>query len=188
MSIPRRLPILAVIGVLVFGAFSCGRSSVRAGGEDTDLTDANIISLDDQKFLFKAEETEVRQLSLAQEALQKSRNAQVLVFAERVVDERSQALSGLKRLMADKHIQETPGKAEEIGLEATNRLRYISADAVDHVFISLMAAELQEAVASFGSAAGSSPDLDIRSYAGNILPSLRTDYATAIDLEKKHAP
>ena len=72
-----------------------------------------------------------------------------------------------------------------VQLEAANRLQYITADAVDHEFVSLMAAEQQEAVANFDSAAESSPDLDIRSYAGRVLPSLRTDYVTATDMEMK---
>jgi hypothetical protein len=70
-------------------------------------------------------------------------------------------------------------------MEAANRLRYLSADAVDHEFVSLITAEQQESLANFDSAAQSSADLDVRSYAGSVLPSLRADYATAADLEKK---
>ena len=185
MSIPRLLLNLTTVGLLVFGIASCGKSGVRAARENTDLTDEQVISLDDLKFLFKAQETEVRQLSLAQETLGISRNDQVRELAQRVVDDRTQALSGLKRLMADKHVQEIPGRAEEIQMEAANRLRDIPSDAVDHEFVSLMAAEQQGSVANFDSVAQSSPDFDIRSYAAGILPSLRADYAAAVDLEKK---
>ena len=185
MSIPKRLIDLTIISTIAFGLVSCGKWGVRAAGENSDLTQQQVVSLDDQKFLFKAEDTEVRQLTMAQEVLQKSRNDQVREFAKRVVEDRTQALAGLKRLMADKHVQETPGRAEEIQLEAANRLRDISADALDHEFVSLMAAEQQEAVANFDSAAQSSPDLDIRSYAERTSLSLTTDYVTAVDLEMK---
>jgi putative membrane protein len=186
MSIRRRFLNLTMIGVVAFAAVSCGKSGVQAAGENTDLTDAKIISLEDQKFLSGVEESEIRQLSLAQEALQRSQNAQVLDFAKRVVDHRTQALSGLKQLMADKKVEEAL-QAEVIRLEVANRLNSIPPDAVDHQVVSLMAAEQQQAVANLDSAAETSPDPDIRKYAAGAQPLLQTDYDTATDLEKKLA-
>ena len=185
MNIQARWVVLA-LAVLVFGAVSCRKSGVQAARENEgDLTDQAIVSLDDQKFLFSAEEVEVRELGLAQQALQKSQNTDVLEFARRVVDERKAALSELKRLMQTKQIQEPPGKEEDIQLEAANRLSRVSTAALDHEFVSLMAADLQDAVANFDSASQTSQDPDIRRYAGTVLPSLRTDYVTAADLEKR---
>src|SRR5262249_40840218 len=152
MSIRQQLLNLTMIGVVAFASASCRKSGVQAAGENTDLTDAKIISLEDQKFLSGAEESEMRQLALAQEALQKSQNEQVREFAKRVVDDRTRALSGLKQLMGDKNIQEEPLKAEVIRLEVANRLNSIPSDAVDHEFVSLMAAEQQQAVANLDSA------------------------------------
>src|SRR5262245_39783665 len=148
MSIQKKW-IGLTLAVLVFTTVSCRKSGVQAAREnDSDLTDQAIVSLDDQKFLFSAEEAEVRELSLAQQALEKSQNTHVLEFARRVVGERNAALSDLKRLMQKKQVQEPPGKDEDIQLEAANRLRSVSTASLDHEFVSLMAADLQDAVAN----------------------------------------
>ena len=82
---------------------------------------------------------------------------------------------------------EAPALAEGDKLEAANRLRRLSGSAFDHEFISLMAAEQQQAIADFRSAADTAGDPEIRSYAGAVLALLRKDFDTAVTLEKKLA-
>jgi putative membrane protein len=179
---------LSIAGVLAFAASSCGQTGVHAAREDNpSLTDQSVVSLDDQKFLTGAEKAGIRQLTLAQEALRLSKNADVRKFAEQVIKNRSDALSELKGLMDSKHMQQPATLAEEIQLEARTRLAGASGDAFDHEFISLMTIEQQDTVTRFESAAETSADPDIRAYAGRIAPSLRADYVKALDLEQKMA-
>ena len=120
-------------------------------------------------------------------ALEKSQDSDVREFAGAIVVDRNRDLDVLMRLLKKYKVAEAPALAEEDKLEAANRLRRLSGSAFDHEFISLMAAELQQAVADFRSAAETAGDPEIRSYAGAALALLRKDFDTAVALEKKLA-
>jgi putative membrane protein len=164
----------------------CGKSGVHAAS-DTDLTPQAILSLDDQKFLDAAERTEIRYNTLAEQALQRTKSLQVRALATKVQDDMSVALTELKDLMKAKHMAETSEFAAEVHSEAVARLHDTSDEAFDHEFASLMAAEGQDTVRIFDSAAQTAADPDVRKYATRILPSLRANYDKSTDLEKKLA-
>jgi predicted outer membrane protein len=171
---------------LTFAA--CEKSGVEAARENSsDLTGQKILSMDDQKFLIGAERAEIRERTLAVQALQKTRNQEVRNFARDVTAHRSQDLSDLKKLMHDKNMPPRPAFATEVELEARTRFHRLSDGAFDHEFISLMTAEQEDAVRIFTAAAETAADGDIRNYAQQVLPSLQADYDRAADLEKKLA-
>jgi putative membrane protein len=140
--------------------------------------------MDDQKFLVSADKTLIRQRNLAQAAVQKSKNGNVFEFARRVVDDCSASLTELSRLMQAKHITEPSSVAEDLQLETSNRLQGLAGIDLDHKIISLMAAEQQQAVDIFSSAAETAGDPDVRKYASATLPALQRDSDRAAALEK----
>jgi putative membrane protein len=143
--------------------------------------------MDDRNFLVNAEKNQIRQKTLAQAAIEKSKSGEVVEFARQVVDNRNASLAELSRLMKAKQIAEPPTLAEEVQLDATNRLQGLSGDAFDDEFISLIAAEQQQALGDFNSASETAADPDVRNYASANLPSLRHDVDSAVALEKKLA-
>jgi putative membrane protein len=179
---------LILFAFAAFGATSCGKSGVQAAREDTsDLTRQEILSIDDDTFLLKAQRAEIWQTTLSKTALDRSRNDDIRRYAQQVIVNYQRALAELADLMKAKNFPETSAAIEGIQLDAINRLHGIAGDAFDHEFVSLMAAEQQAAVATFNSAAETAADPDIRNYAKGVLPLLRHDLDTVTALEKKLA-
>jgi putative membrane protein len=182
----QHLLILVIAGLFAAGSAGCEKSGVKAARE-TDLTPQQILSLDDQKFLDTAERTEIKQNALAQQALQRSRNAEIQAFATKVNNDLSYALSELNNLMKAKHQTQPAEFAAEVHSEEAVRLDRAPDEAFDREFVSLLTAEGQDAVRIFDNAANTAADRDVRNYANRILPLLRANYDKASEIEKNFA-
>jgi putative membrane protein len=187
MRMRAHLLILVFAGVLAAGSAGCGKSGVQAAREP-DLTPQQILSIDDQKFLDDAEKAEIKQNTLADLALQRSKGPEIQGFATKVSNDMRLALSELTDLRKAKHLAEPADLAAEVHSHEAFRLDHASDSAVDHEFVSLMAAEGQDIVRIFDSAANTAADPDVRNYASRALPSLRANYDKASELEKKLTP
>src|ERR1700745_1343551 len=108
MRVRTRLLVLFFAIVLA----GCGKPGVQAA-RDTDVTPQAILSLDDQKFLDAAERAEIRENTLANQALERTRNLQVRALAASLNDDLSVALTDLKTLMKAKHMAEPQAFAAE---------------------------------------------------------------------------
>jgi len=185
MNIRACFVLFAIAVLAAFGASSCEKSGTEAARENTDLTSQKILSIDDDDFLTKAEKAEITQTTLSSVALDKSDNEDVRQFARRVITNYERALADLRGLMKAKNKADSSAGIEDLRLEAMNRLQGLSGSAFDHEFVSLMAAEQQETLATFNSAAETAADPDIRNYANGVLRLLREDFDSAVALEKK---
>ena len=184
MRISKQLAAFVLAGFLVAVSTGCQRSGVEAA-RDNDLTSQKILSIDDQKFLDGAEKAEVRQNTLAQLAIERSKSAKVQAFATKVTNDMSVALTELKDLMKAKRMAEPPEFAAEVHSEEVERLRNVTDGAFDHEFISLITAETQQTARTFDSAAQTAADPDVRNYAMRQLSAMRANYDKASDLEKE---
>jgi putative membrane protein len=181
---------LAIAAFAMLCGVSCQKSpsGVQAAGENpAGMTAQKILSMDDQNFLIAADKSQLIQRDLAQAAVDKSKNGDVVEFAHRVIDERKASLAELGQLMKTKQISEPAAIAEDLQLETKNALQSLSDDAFDHEIVSLIAAELGPALTSFNSASQTAADPDVRNYARAILPSIQRDADQAVALEKKLA-
>jgi putative membrane protein len=185
MNIRACFILFAIAVFAAFGAASCEKSGTQAARENTDLTSQKILSIDDDDFLMKAERSEITQTTLSRVALDKSDNEDVRRFARRVITNYEGALADLRNLMKARNKADSAAGIEDLRLEAMNRLQELSGSAFDHEFVSLIAAEQQETLANFNSAAETAADPDIRNYAKGVLPLLREDFNSAVALEKK---
>src|SRR5215469_12361074 len=150
MRIRVNLLILLFPIVFLVASAGCQKSGVQAAREN-DLTTQQILSIDDQKFLDTAERSEIRQNTLAQLAIQRSRRADIQAYATKVTNDMSVALTDLKDLMKAKHMAEPAEFAAEVHSESEERLRNATDEAVDRELVSLMTAEQQDAVRMFDS-------------------------------------
>ena len=187
MRINRFWGTLLLSAVLGCSAISCEKSTVEASREPTnnpDQTANKSLSLDDRAFLINAEKAMVREKTLAQVALDKTRDNDVRVFAQRIFDDRSQALNDVGQLMNANSVVR-PTSLSDVELEAKTRFDRTQESAFDHEFVSLMSAELQDVVPSFTTASETAENPEVRSYASQVLPLLQRDLDFASDLEKK---
>jgi putative membrane protein len=184
MRIRVNLLILSFAVVFLVVSTGCQKSGVQAAREN-DLTPQKILSIDDQKFLDTAETSEIRQNTLAEVAIQRSRSADVQAFATKVTNDMSVALTDLKDLMKAKHMAEPAEFAAAVHSESAERLRNAADEAFDREFVSLMTVEQQDAVRIFDSASQTAADPDVRNYAKRALPSLQADYNKISDLQKE---
>lgn len=188
MSVRARVISLAISLIAMFAGVSCQRSGVNAAGENSgDLTAQKILSLDDHNFLLTAYKSQTRQKALAQAAIQKSRNADVVELAHQVINDRDTSLENLVRVMKAKQIAEPASVVEDIQLDVQNRLERLSGSEFNDEFISLLAAEQQQCLGNFESASETAADSDVRNYASTTLPPLRQDTDRAAAIEKKLA-
>jgi len=178
----NRMKVLILIFTLELA--SCEKSGVQAARE-TSLTAQQTLSMDDRDFLMNAEKSEIRQKALAETVLAKSTNTDIREFAKQVAGERMRDLAKLQAVMKIKGFTEPPAREEEIQLEALNRLHRLTGSALDHEFISLITAELQQSVATIDRGAETAGDPDVRAYASEVLPTMRKDFDAAAALETK---
>jgi putative membrane protein len=183
----RLLLIALFVGFVGFVAVSCERSRVSAAKEDDSLTNQKILSMDDQAFLVGAEKSMVRQNTLAQRALANSRDAAVVEFARTVVNNNTNGLPDLQRLMKEKQIQEPAPLVEDLQIDANNLLGNLSGKDLNDKFISLITAEQEQELRSFNSAAETAADADVRAYARKLLPTLQQQQDRLVQIQKKLA-
>ena len=141
--------------------------------------------MDDQAFLVGAEKSMVRQKTLAQEVLAKSRDASVVEFAHALLDNNDRSVAELRTLMQQKHIQEPAPFVEELQIDAANLLDHLNGKELNDRFISLITAEQQQELRSFNSAAETAGDADVRAYAQRVLPALQRDQDRSVEILKK---
>jgi putative membrane protein len=186
MNTTNRLLLMGLFtGIVSFAAVSCERSRVSAANENDSLNSQKILSMDDQAFLVGAEKSMVRQKTLAQKVLPRSDNAAVVEFARAVVDDNDKSAAELQALMKQKHIQEPAPFVEDLQIDANNRLDNLSGMDLNDQFISLIAAEQQQELRSFNSAAETSGDPDVRAYAQKLLPSLQQERDRSVQIQRK---
>ncbi|HEY2383363.1 MAG TPA: DUF4142 domain-containing protein [Terriglobia bacterium] len=179
---------LGLVFFLAVIAAGCQKAGVEAAYDNTSNASAPAGSLPvwDRDFLVAAEKTEVEERSLSQAAWNQARSADVKEYARAVMDDHGQTLQQLRDLMRRKGAGE-PGTASEASAEGAYRLDQFSGANFDHEYISLMAAETQEAVSRFRQAAETADDREVRSYATSVLPVLVREKQQAADLEKRLA-
>lgn len=175
----------ALVLFLAGTAPGCQKTGVQAAN-DKAANPSSVAIMADRDFLVGAEKTEVRERSLSQVAWDRAQSADVKEFARAVIDNHEQSLQQLRDLMKRKGLSQPPS-VPEASVEGTYRLDSVSGAAFDHQYISLMTAEIQQAIARFKLAAGTADDPEVRAYAGAVLPVLVTEQQKAADLEKKLA-
>ena len=177
---------MALVLLLAMVPAGCQKTGVQAGNESTPNPGAAAPSLPvwDQDLLVNAQKAEIRQGSLSRAALDRAYGADVRSFARTVVDDRTQTLQQLTRLMNKKGVSQ-PGTGPEANAEGKYRLDSLSGSDFDDEYISLMAAATQQHVERFSRAAETVDDREVRAYASSVLPLFEKEQQKAADLEKK---
>jgi len=141
----------------------------------------------DKSFLISAIESDNTEIRASEMALQKSGNADVKGFAQKMIDAHQKTLADLKSLASQKGVDapSDPSLAQRAKIDLLGKLSGASFD--QHYASMIGVSAHRDAVKLFQSADKKSKDADIKQFAANTLPTLQSHLAMANDLKSKVA-
>ena len=145
------------------------------GQQNMGMSNSNSMSAgmgsSDQMFVKKAAQGGMAEVELGQLALQKSDNADVKKFAQRMVDDHTKANNDLKSVASAKNM--TLPETIDAKDEATKqRLSKLSGSQFDQAYMSDMVKDHTKDVSEFKRESMSAKDDSIKSFASQTLPTL----------------
>ena len=165
MGIVRMSVLASAASLLLAGTVAVGQisGSAKASG----------VSAADQKFMDKAAQGGMAEVELGQLAEQNGGSQNVKDFGKRMVDDHSKANDQLKQLASQKGVTLPTGLDAKD--EATkNRLSKLQGAAFDKAYMKDMVMDHKQDVAEFKKESMSAHDSDLKSWAGQTLPTLES--------------
>ncbi|MEP6899494.1 MAG: DUF4142 domain-containing protein [Rhodanobacter sp.] len=135
----------------------------------------------DGSFMQKAAADGIGEVAMGQMALDKSSNAAVKTFAQRIVDDHGKANDQLKTLAADKQVTLASAPSADAQKES-KKLAALSGDAFDKAWSKEMLAGHKKAVKLFAAESKEGKDEEVRQFAQTTLPVLQTHLQMATRL------
>lgn len=137
----------------------------------------------DREFLEQAAQNGHAEVSASRLALEKSRNEQVRVFAQRMVEEHTRANEELKALAASKQYQ-PPTEPSLLQKGKEMLIGALSDDNFDRRYVNQIGVEAHEdTVELFEKASREAQDADVKAFATKMLPHLRDHLQAARGLK-----
>ena len=139
---------------------------------------------DDSEFLVAAAESDMMEIEIGKLALSKSKNADVKEFATMMVTDHTKASNETKPF-AEKLQVSLPAAITDKGKEKYNELNEKSGHDFDEKFADIMVNNHEDAVRRMEKAAENAEDPAIRTWAGNMVPTLKGHLEHAKMLQEK---
>jgi putative membrane protein len=137
-------------------------NSTRTGGVQTK----------DHTFMVKAAQGGMAEVQLGQLAQQNGQSQQVKDFGKRMVDDHTKANDQLKQVASQKGVT-LPDSPDAKDKAEYDRLSKLKGDAFDKAYSKMMVTDHKKDVAEFQKEANSGMDPDLKSFAGQTLPTLQ---------------
>lgn len=128
---------------------------------------------DDSDFMVFAAETDIKEIELGKLAQQKSTNADIKALGKMMVDQHMAASATTKALAAKKNVS-LPTALTEKGQEAYKDLNDKTGHDFDKAYADMMVDGHEKAISKMEKASEKATDADIRMWAADMLPTLRT--------------
>jgi len=178
----------AFIIVAIIGTSSCinnNPADTKTVAEDKNEQKFNNNNNEkDAQFLVDAAEINREEISLGQLAQQKGTSSHVKELGKMLEDAHTKSLNDLTAMAKTKNIS-IPTSQTENGNDAYNKLNNKSGNDFGKEYSSMMVNEHKKAIELFEKAAMDCTDLDIKTWARETLPSLRTHLDQAIVCQKE---
>lgn len=155
---------------------SSGTSSSQSG-----TSKSGNLSSRDAKFIREAAEGNMKEIQLGQIGVQKAQNDQVKQFAQKLVDDHTQANQQLQQLAQQKGV-ELPAESKHDN-KMVEHFQNLSGSDFDHQFVKHMAKDHEKDVKEFQKAANKADDPDVKNFAAQMVPKLQEHLTTAQNLE-----
>jgi putative membrane protein len=162
----------------IFGASACNNTPKAEDSKEV-AEEHNEAKFDDNKkekdaeFLVDAAEISLEEIQLGQLAQSRSKNTDVIALGKMMETEHTKSFNELKGLAEKKQIT-IPASLTEDGQEAFKKLNDKTGNDFDKEYCSMMIKGHKDAIDKFEKASRDSEDTDIRTWAGMMLPGLRT--------------
>jgi putative membrane protein len=142
------------------------------------------LSVGDAKFVRDAAESSLAEIQLGQMGVQKATNSDVKTFAQRMVDDHTQANSQLAPIASQKGVT-LPTDVSTLHKHAASQLSKLSGAEFDRAFMDQMVADHQKVVAEFQHVSKGAKDSDVKSFASTNLPTMQDHLKMAQDLDSR---
>lgn len=135
-------------------------------------SDSTELSTFDRQFMSKAAQGGMAEVELSRIALQRSKSNEVKQFAQRMIQDHSQANAQLSQLAQQKGVT-LPKQLDAQHKQIRARLQRLSGSNFDREYMSVMNNDHVKTVALFQSATQQAQDPDVNTFANNTLPKLQ---------------
>ena len=191
--------IILSIAVLAFS----GLALIGCNNERTDVNTANsmdananlmsntntanssaAVSEDDMEFMTKAAQDGMAEVKLATMAKDKTQNAEIKKFAQKMIEDHTKANAELKALANEKNIA-LPADVNEDQMEMANDLAKLSGKDFDEKYVEMMVDAHEKAVDLFQGEADDGKNADAKAFASKTLPTLKEHQTMIKDIDEK---
>lgn len=170
----------AAVFTLSLGTVSCKKENkeedtkeVAEDANEAKFDDVNDDKEDDSEYLVSAAEVDMKEIELGKLAQQKSTNADVQALGKMMVAQHEKASAETKALAAKKNIT-LPAALTEKGQDAYKDLNDKTGHDFDKAYADKMVEGHEKMIEKMEKASEKATDADIRMWAANMLPTLRT--------------
>lgn len=181
----------AAVLTLSFGMQSCKSETKQEDPKEVaeDENEAKFDNVDeakedDSEFLVDAAEVDMAEIQLGKLAQQKSTNADVKALGKMMVEQHEKAAAALKATAAKKNIT-LPTSLTEDGQKEFKDLNDKSGHDFDKKYADMMIDGHEKLIKRMEKASEKAEDADIRMWAANMLPTLRTHLEHAKMVKEK---
>jgi putative membrane protein len=166
------------------GSGTSGSASGSHSGMSGSGSSSSHLSAGDTKFVRDAGESGMAEVQLGQLGVQKATNADVKTFAQKMVDDHTQANTQLQQLASQKGVT-LPTDLSMMHKHASTQLSKLSGAEFDRAFMDQMVMDHQKVVAEFDRVSKGGRDSDVKSFASTTLPTLQDHLRMAQELDSR---
>ena len=190
LSIVSKMLLGVAVMSLSFGMTSCKdnkETDPKEMAEDENemkFDDTNEAKEDDSDYLVFAADVNMKEIQMGKLAQQKSTNADVRAYAEMMINDHTKALEALKKTAEAKNIS-LPTALSEDAQKAYDDLNDEKAEDFDKKYVDMMVDGHEKIIKKMEKASEQANDEEIRMWAADMLPTLRTHHDEAERLKDK---
>ena len=140
----------------------------------------------DAEFLVSAAEINLEEIELGKLAQKNSSMPDVIALGKMMEEEHSKALIDLQMLAKNKQIT-VPNIITDKGKDAYNKLKVLSGEAFDYEYCDMMVKGHEDAISKFEEGLSETKDTDIKTWANEMIISLRLHLSKSISCKEKCA-
>lgn len=187
-SILGKMLLGAALITMTLGATSCkdnketDPTEVAEEQNEAKFEDTNEAKEDDAEYFVFAADVNRKEIELAKLAQQKSTNAEVRAFAEILFNDHTKAMADLEKNAQLKNIS-LPTALSEDGKKAYDKLSKEKTEDFDKKYVDMMVDGHEEAIKKMEKASEEANDEEIRMWAADMLPTLKTHHNEAVRLQ-----
>ncbi len=163
---------LAMTASLLLVGMAVGQSNPPVN-DNTKSTANGGVPTSDRKFMDKAAQGGMAEVELGQLAEQNGQSAEVKAFGKRMVHDHSKANDQLKQLASQKGVS-LPTSLDAKDQATKDKLSKLQGAAFDKAYMKDMVADHEHDVAEFKHESMAAHDPDLKSWAGQTLPTLES--------------